>query len=164
MGHHLDGIWQKMLLLVIVGPSNRREAVAGSGGIRKVARLTQLVSAKTHQVICVKAECCRSLPRFTAPFGGTRPALGRRRAYPAYPVPPPPLHSGGRHLMQFTLSTDSLLSRLLHQNQLRCGRCSVPLAFLLHFFLKCGPRETPTERRARWPAAPVRGVEGPISP
>ena len=62
--------------------------------------------------------------------------------------------------MQFTLAARCFL---VYSTKINCGR-SVPLAFLLHFFLKCGPRETPTERRARWPAAPVRGVEGPISP
>ena len=50
--------------------------------------------------------------------------------------------------MQFTLVARCFL---VYSTKINCGRRSVPLAFLLHFFLKCSPTETASERRARGP-------------
>ena len=64
--------------------------------------------------------------------------------------------------MQFTLAARCFL---VYSTKINCGRRSVPLAFLLHFFLKCSPTETASVRATtREGAAPVQGVEGPISP
>ena len=63
--------------------------------------------------------------------------------------------------MQFTLAADSLLSRLLHQNQLRSsfGPSRVPPSLFLEV-----RSDRDSVRATREVAAPVQGVEGPISP